>query len=242
VRVLSVINERDAGTGIFADVVRERGHELDEWAIASEPPPGPPEDYDAVLVFGGAMHVDQEDEHPWLRDENALATRLLADETPLLAVCLGAQIVAKAAGAPVGPAAEPEIGWYDVELTREAAEDPIFAELPARFPAFQWHSYAFSLPRGAVPLARNDVCLQAYRLGRSAWGVQFHPEVTAEIVAGWVESVEREAGSPEVDLEETQRRIAGWNKIGRRICGGFLAAAEAATRPGATIRATSPRS
>lgn len=234
-----MINEADAGTGLFAGVVRELGHDLVEWVISSgSAPPGPPEAYDAVLVFGGAMNVDEEEAHPWLREEEALVHRLLDDEVPLLGVCLGAQLLAKVADAPVGPAAEPEVGWYEVALTPEAEADPVFAGLPERFRALQWHSYAFDLPDGAVPLARSDACLQAFRLGDAAWGVQFHPEVTVEIVGGWVESVEREAGAPQLDMEETRRRMAAWNEVGRELCARFVAAAERASRA-ATTRATS---
>jgi GMP synthase-like glutamine amidotransferase len=101
-RVLSVIHQADAASGVFGETVRERGAELAEWNIAAgSPPPAPPESYDAVLVFGGAMHVDQEDRHAWLRDENSLLQALLERGIPILGVCLGAQLIAKAARAKV---------------------------------------------------------------------------------------------------------------------------------------------
>ena len=106
----------------------------------------------------------------------------------MLGICLGAQLLAKAAHAPVYPAAEPEIGWYDVELTDAAAEDPVLgAPARQRFEAFQWHYYTYGVPAGAVELARSAVCTQAFRLGDSAWGVQFHPEVTLAQVESWVD-------------------------------------------------------
>jgi GMP synthase (glutamine-hydrolysing) len=226
VRVLAVIHQPDAASGVFGDTVRERGDELTQWNIASgSPPPAPAESYDAVLVFGGAMHVDQEERHAWLREENLLLQRLLERNTPLLGVCLGAQLVAKAASAKVGPARLPEIGWFDVELTPEAANDPIFGDLPDRFATFQWHSYAFELPPGAVALARNPVCLQAYRLGETTWGIQFHAEVAKETLEDWItSSPPKEDGA--IDFArlrvETAEKIGAWNRIGRRICGRFL--------------------
>jgi GMP synthase (glutamine-hydrolysing) len=244
VRVLSIAHQPDAASGVFGDAVRERGHELDEWLISSDPdPPAPVESYDAVLVFGGAMHVDQEERHGWLREENALLQRFLADGVPTFGVCLGGQLVAKALGAPVRRMPSPEIGWFDVDLTPEAADDPVFAGLPERFTAFQWHSYHFELPEGGFALARNDRCLQGFRVGR-AWGIQFHPEVTPEDLAEWLRTADPKDDGP-IDVEalraESERRIAGWNELGRELCGQFLAVAEA-MRPDATTRATSPRS
>src|SRR5262245_9540322 len=150
-RVLSIVHQPDAAAGVFADEVAAQGHELEEWLISAGPsPPSPLEDYDAVLVFGGAVHVDQEERHDWLQEERLLLARLAADEVPILGVCLGGQLLARALAARVRRMPSPEIGWPDVELTIEAASDVVFAGLPERFPAFQWHLYEFELPEGAV--------------------------------------------------------------------------------------------
>jgi GMP synthase (glutamine-hydrolysing) len=225
VRVLSLIHQDDAPTGIFADAVRERGAQLTEWNIARGEPPRPADSYDAVFVFGGAMHVDQEERHGWLRDEDILLKRLLAAEVPLFGVCLGAQLIAKAAGARVGPAAREEIGWHPVELTPEARNDPVLGELPDRFDAFQWHSYAFELPLDGIPLARSAVGLQAYRVGAAAWGIQFHAEVTREIVEGWIAS---DRAGRRFDLTPME----SWNLIGRGLAARFLDVAARQPRPG----------
>jgi GMP synthase (glutamine-hydrolysing) len=225
VRVLSIIHQEDAASGVFADAVAEHGDELTEWSISDGAElPAPAESYDAILVFGGAMHVDQENRHPWLRDEDALLRGLLGRRIPVFGVCLGAQLVAKALDARVGPLARPQIGWFDVEQTREAADDPVFADLPRRFSSFQWHSYEFDLPANAVPLARDSVCLQAYRAGESAWGIQFHAEVTKESVDDWFSSSKPPDASLDLDAlrQETEEKIAGWNEFGKRLCGRFL--------------------
>jgi GMP synthase (glutamine-hydrolysing) len=228
VRVLSIIHQEDAASGVFADAVAERGDELTEWSISDGArPPRPAESYDAVLVFGGAMHVDQENRHPWLRNEDELLRGLLDRRIPVLGVCLGAQLVAKALGTRVGPLARPQIGWFDVEQTPEAADDPLFADLPRRFSSFQWHSYGFDLPANAIPLARDPVCLQAYRAGESAWGIQFHAEVTKESVDDWFRSSKPPEAPLDLDAlrQETEEKIAGWNEFGKRLCSRFLEAA-----------------
>jgi len=227
--VLAVIHGEQVRAGVFGDAVEARGHRLEEWSVSwGTAPPRPLEDYGAVLVFGGAMHVDQEEEHPWLREEHSFLQQLMASGKPTLGVCLGAQLLAQAAGAHVGPAREPEIGWHPVELTAEAVHDPLLGVLPARFDAFQWHYYAHDLPSGAVELARNDVCTQAFRLGESTWGVQFHPEVTLAQVESWMTEDEP---IPDGLLEETRKRIGDWNELGKQLCGAFVEAAERVAAP-----------
>src|SRR4029453_10500401 len=127
-RVLAIVHQGDAGPGVFADAIDSGGVQLDTWLRAEEElPPRDLRDYAAVITFGGAMHADQESGHPWLADEKALLGGLLERGTPLPGVCLGAQLLAAAAGATVGPAREPEIGWHDVTLTAEGTQDPVLA-------------------------------------------------------------------------------------------------------------------
>jgi GMP synthase (glutamine-hydrolysing) len=227
--VLAVIHGEQVRAGVFGEAVEARGHRLDEWSHAwGTPLPLPLDAYGAVLVFGGAMHADQEGHHPWLREENFFLQRLLDLRKPVLGVCLGAQLLAKAAGAPVGPAPEPEIGWFSVDLTDEGADDPVLGGLPARFDAFQWHYYKHGVPAGGVELACNDLCTQAFRLGDCAWGVQFHPEVTLAQVEAWME--EDEPVPPGL-LDETRARIGEWNEIGKGLCDAFVRVAERVAAP-----------
>jgi GMP synthase (glutamine-hydrolysing) len=222
--VLAVIHGEKVRAGVFGDAVEARGHRLEEWSLAwGTSLPRPLDAYGAVLVFGGAMHADQEGHHPWLREENLFLQRLLDLHKPVLGICLGAQLLAKAAHAHVGPAREPEIGWYPLELTEDAADDPLFGSLPQRFDAFQWHYYAHGLPAGAVELARNDLCTQAFRLGDSAWGVQFHPEVTLAQVESWMDDDEP---VPPGLIDETRGRIRSWNELGKSLCDAFVGVAE----------------
>lgn len=230
--VLSVIHGERVRSGIFGDVVSSRGHRLEEWSLAwGTPLPRPLDAYGAVLVFGGAMHADQHGHHPWLRDENFFLQGLLDLHTPVLGICLGAQLLAKAAHAPVHPLSEFEIGWYEVELTDAGAEDELLGRLPRKFEAFQWHYYTHVIPAGAVELARNDTCTQAFRLGENAWGVQFHPEVTLEQVEGWIdEESELPVDSGRL-LADTRQRIDEWSEIGRELCNGFVDVAERVATP-----------
>jgi GMP synthase (glutamine-hydrolysing) len=230
-RALAIVHQRDAGAGVFGEEFRRRGDQLDFWEIASgADPPGDPPGYDAVLTFGGAMNTHEEEGHSWLRPEKRLLADLLEQRMPLLGVCLGSQLLGEAAGATPGRAREPEIGWHEVEVTPEGATDPLLRPLAPRFTAFQWHSYEAPLPPRATPLARSPVCLQAYRIGDSAWGIQFHAEVSATDAEQWIDEYRSDADAlrigldPEALRKQTRAAIGDWNRLGRELCGRFIEA------------------
>jgi GMP synthase (glutamine-hydrolysing) len=142
-----------------------------------------PPDADAVVVLGGGMGVYEQDRLTHLSDEIRLLRRCLERARPVLGICLGSQLLAAAAGAEVAKADRKEIGFYRVRLTPQSREDELFSGLPESFVAFHWHGDAFTLPRGAVPLASSSITpLQAFRCGARAWGVQFHLEVDDEVL------------------------------------------------------------
>ena len=144
-KVLAILHGSNVPPGVLGEEAERRGHEIDTWSLAwGTPPPAPIDDYGAVMIFGGAMHADQDDRHPWLREENFFLQRLLDIHIPVLGVCLGAQLIAKAAHGS-GALPEPEVGWIDVELTEEAARRSAVRRVPDRFPSFQWHYYEFAL-------------------------------------------------------------------------------------------------
>jgi GMP synthase-like glutamine amidotransferase len=179
------------------------------------------------MVFGGAMHPDQDAEHAWLAGETAFLERTLDAGVPLLGVCLGAQLVARAAGASVGPAEQGEVGWHEVELNDDGAADAVLGVLPRRVTAFQWHYYTYEPPADAVELASSAAARQAYRLGERTWGVQFHPEVERHMLDHWFRAGAAELPKPvdEITLE-TDRNLPAWNEHGRALCSAFLAEAE----------------
>jgi GMP synthase (glutamine-hydrolysing) len=231
VRILAIVHQRDAGPGVFAEAIQDLGGELDEWTLAERPqPPADPFSYDAVLVFGGAMNVDEGERHGWIGEEERLLRELLERELPLLGLCLGGQLLAAAAGAEPRRAARPEIGWHRVEVTPEGAGDPLLGPLAPRFEAFQWHSYEFPPPPGAVALARSEVCLQAARVGERAWALQFHPEVSRADALHWVEDYEADPDAVRIGIDpaqlgpETEEKIGAFNELGRDLCRRWLLA------------------
>jgi GMP synthase-like glutamine amidotransferase len=228
-RVLGVIHGTNARGGVFEDAVREAGHAYDEWDPAwGTPIPRPLDDYGAVLVFGGSMHPDTDVENPWLRDENVFIQELVERGPPTLGICLGVQLMAKAAGCAVYPLpGGPENGWVPVELTPAARDDPVFRVLPGRFDALAVHVYTYDVPDRAEEMITGPRCNQAFRLGDRAWGIQFHPEATLETVRGWLFDG-RDVADRDAVWAETQTRIGRWNDLGRELCGSFIEAAERA--------------
>jgi GMP synthase (glutamine-hydrolysing) len=231
VRVLTFVHHPNAAAGVFADPARVSGHELVGW-LPHEASPPELDGFGAAIVFGGAMQVDQEDAHPWLRHEKQLLRGLIERGTPVLGICFGSQLVAEVAGAVVRRAPRAEIGWHQIELTPEGRDDPLLGFLPERFESFQWHYYEWLLPPGATELARSDQSLQAFRLdGRPVWGLQFHPEVAHADLDSWFDTWSDDPDALASGLDpvairtESATKIGAWNDLGREVAARFLAVA-----------------
>jgi GMP synthase (glutamine-hydrolysing) len=172
--------------GMIADAMDLRGIEWRYVNLWESPRDDVPvEQAQALVVMGGPMSAN--DPFPWLRQEERYITRAISSGVPVLGVCLGAQLLAKCLGARVFPMGRKEIGWYPVRFTEAALSDPLFEGLPPQETLFHWHGDTFDLPAGAVKLAESDICPnQGFRSGSNLYGLQFHPEVTPQIIASWV--------------------------------------------------------
>jgi GMP synthase (glutamine-hydrolysing) len=149
--------------------------------------PGDLTPYGGLILLGGPMSAIDAEDDPNLAAQLALCRQAIERDFPTLGICLGSQLLARAAGARIFKGDVPEIGWFDVHLALESAEDPLFTGLPNPLPVFQWHGDGFDLPAGALHLASSPrFPHQAFRLGENVYGMQFHLEVDEPMVKEWV--------------------------------------------------------
>lgn len=174
--------------GTLDPLIRRRGHRIRFVNFERDPDAQPSVDrYRGLVVLGGPMNVEDQAQRPHLVAELHAIERMLAQGKPVLGICLGAQLLAHALGAPVRRHVAPEIGWYPLHATEAGREDPVLAPLGAQSPVFQWHGRHFEIPDGAVHLARSDTCeQQAFRWGDNAYGFQFHLEMDAALIERWL--------------------------------------------------------
>ncbi len=185
-RALAVQNIECEPMGALEEAFSSRGFQIEYVrAWAGQPVPPEPSGLDAVVILGGPMAV-YEGGSAAIDAEIRLAGAAIREDKPLLGICLGSQIIAAAAGARVYAGDIREVGWSEVELTADAASDPLFSAMPSPLPVFQLHGDTFDLPPGAVRLAGGSAYAnQAFRIGANVYGLQFHVEVTPELLGEW---------------------------------------------------------
>jgi GMP synthase-like glutamine amidotransferase len=215
--------------GIFLDILQEYGIPVQTVrGFMNESYPSDLSAYCGVIAMGGPMGVYEEERYPWLRQEDALLKKAIQQDLPTVGVCLGSQLLAKAAGAEVKPGPRKEIGWYPLTLSAEAGHDPLWHSFPPAFEAFEWHGDIFSLPSGAVSLASSALYPhQAFRIGRRVYGLLFHLEVTPEMVNTMLETFADEVASaqayidPGVIRHDLAARAGRLNVLAREFMRGF---------------------
>lgn len=183
----------------------------------------------ALVIMGGPMGVYESDRYPFLLEEVRLIRESLEREIPVLGICLGAQLLAEAGGGRVYPGPTKEIGWFPIRRTPEASSDPLLGHLPSPSMVFHWHGDTFDLPPGSVWLASSEKYRhQAFRLGKNAWGLQFHLEMTESMIRDWVrvnqdnsKSEEPVWDSAEI-LNQTLRYLPDFQKMAGQVFGRFL--------------------
>jgi GMP synthase-like glutamine amidotransferase len=185
-RVAIVENTRITHHGQVGVALHERAALIDLWKPWADGAL-PALEADALVVFGGEQAATDDHTHPYLPRLADLMAAYSAADKPVLGICLGSQLLARAFGAENHLGVACEFGWVEVTLTEAGRADPVLSVVPDSFPIFQWHSDTFTLPSGAKHLAESATAAhQAFRLGRATYGTQFHFEASRPVVADWL--------------------------------------------------------
>ena len=172
-------------------------------------------DIQAVISLGGPMNVYEEEKYPFLRDEDILLQKIIVEgKVSFLGICLGAQLIAKAAGARVTKNPAKEIGWYKIVVNDSGLRDDLFKDLPEIFKVLQWHGDTFGIPANGKRLVFSELCQnQTLKIGRNIYGIQFHVEVTKDMIIQWADTYKGELESLKGIVSDKKKMLEDYSKL-----------------------------
>lgn len=200
--VLVIQNARLEGPGTIGKLLESDGYSLQ--IISAKKERIPKLDHTMVLVLGAPESAN--DEHQYLKDELTLIRESTQKSIPVLGVCLGSQLIAKAFGARVYPGQKKEIGFYHDVILDKTAKSSLFSNIPSPFSVFHWHGDTFEIPKGAQRLAYSELYNQAFQYG-TAVGVQFHFEVDSNTIQSWLDNTKENLNLPYIDPKKIRSEI-----------------------------------
>ncbi len=211
-KVLALQHCWDDPPGYLAEILQEHGIVCEVVKVEEAPVPNPI-GYDAIISLGGPQHATDDDKYPYLAEEKVLIRKAVEQDIPFLGICLGGQLLAHALGAAVTRHTLTEFGFFEVEVTDEGKADPLFQGLLDHHLVFHWHMDTFALPAGALWLATNENTInQAFRVGKRAYGLQYHIELAPGMLDTWLQYPEYRQeiinllGPDAPDMLEDERR------------------------------------
>ncbi|OPY76078.1 MAG: GMP synthase (glutamine-hydrolyzing) [Syntrophorhabdus sp. PtaU1.Bin058] len=230
-KILIIKHVEHEGPGLIADALHSEEWELKTIELEKgEALPGDLREIAAVIILGGPMNVYEVDKFPFLDDEEKLIRKTLIEEVPFLGICLGAQLLAKTCGVKVYKSPEREIGWYTVRVTRGGKKDILFRDIPERMVVFQWHEDTFEIPDGGILLTTGKPCKnQAFKIGSNAYGLQFHVEVTADMIREWMKD-EKDQNAAKKTLADMVKAEKDFLKQAGQLLNNFKQVIESSLR------------
>ena len=221
-KVLSIQNIECETLGTFEDLLQSEGYALHKIKAPKDPIPKSANDFCAIIILGGPMSVYEG--IGYMNEEQALIKDAVHKTVPTLGVCLGSQLIAEALGGTVYRGTKKEIGWYDIHIT-DAGYNNLFKGFDQKqLRVFQWHGDTYNLPPNTEILAYSDLYPQAFRF-ESAYGLQFHIEVTLDMIRAWIqeykEEIDREALRPEKILPKNDHEIQELISKCKQLCSNF---------------------
>jgi GMP synthase (glutamine-hydrolysing) len=197
-KILSIQNIACETLGTLEGILLSEGYCLSKIQASKDPIPESANGFSAIIILGGPMSVYEGIKY--LDEEQAIIRDAVQNKIPTLGICLGSQLIAGAIGGTVYKGTRKEIGWYSVSPTREGSNSLFKGLDEAQFKVFQWHGDTYTLPPKTEILAYSDLYPQAFRFG-TAYGLQFHLEVTAEMISSWIEEYKKEISDERLSIE-----------------------------------------
>jgi GMP synthase (glutamine-hydrolysing) len=222
-RVLALQHAESENLGTIEDTLKTAGVAFDYVrTFEGQPVPANIHGLSGLIVMGGPMGVYETDRFPFLLNEMKLIEDFLKAQKPILAVCLGSQLLAATLGATVRKGREKEIGWFPIQLGPASGQDHLWSNQPSRFVAYHWHGDVFDLPNGAVTLASSALTpVQSYRFGDRAYGILFHMEVTERHIVRMLDQfageIQEEKLNPAEILEQAKSFLPPLQNIGATV-------------------------
>jgi len=218
--------------GVLDPMLRDAKHRIKYVNFYRHPTAQPNlKGYQALIVLGGPMNVDEIEQYPHLKTEIDVIQQAIKKDIPILGICLGAQLIAHALGANVYKADGLEVGWYDLKKNSAGQDDKLIKHFKDSEKLFQWHGRTYDTPKNAVNLLSTEMCPnQAFRYGDKVYGLQFHLEVTEPVVTRWLHldghaSDLKQCGkydNLEQEISETQKYIFSSMRLAKSVFGEFV--------------------
>lgn len=231
--VLVVQHDADTPLAALEPPLAALGVRTVTWQALSQPEP-PAGEFDGLIVLGGIVNPDGTDGDAPLEREREVIAEMYARGAPVLGTCLGAQLMAQALGGSAERMPKGEVGWVSAEFDETASGDALLAGAPQTLDVLEWHNYSCTPPAGAAVLAHSAACVQAFRVGATSWGLQFHVEVTLPVLEEWAGTGGAELAAlglgPEAIVGSDEQR-SGQLRLAARIADRFARAVLAAAVP-----------
>lgn len=224
-KAVIIQHQREVPAGLVLEVLVELGWEAEVLLMEEgDDIPASLEGFDCLVLLGGTMNVDDLAGYPYLEKIRLFTAGALRRDFPVLGLCLGAQMMSRAAGSRVHRRRNGEMGWCEVDFTREGQVDRVLEGVGSPFEVFHWHEDSFDVPPGAVLLGKSGRCPhQIVRIGEKSYGFQFHPEVDQDIILNWINTYRAEVENiigpegPETLIRQTGEKMSNYHSQCRRI-------------------------